>query len=64
MGDVADFRTFMGAVIDRKALERISGYLDDARRNASILQGAGAHDDTRLLRGADAGRDARSRPTG
>jgi 1-pyrroline-5-carboxylate dehydrogenase len=45
MGDVADFRTFMGAVIDRKALERISGYLDDARRNATILQGAGAHDE-------------------
>jgi len=45
MGDVADFRTFVGAVIDRKALERISGYLDDARRNATILQGAGAHDE-------------------
>jgi 1-pyrroline-5-carboxylate dehydrogenase len=45
MGDVADFRTFMGAVIDRKALERIGGYLDDARRNATILQGAGAHDE-------------------
>jgi 1-pyrroline-5-carboxylate dehydrogenase len=45
IGDVADFRTFCGAVIDRKALTRISGYLDDARRNATILQGAGAHDD-------------------
>jgi 1-pyrroline-5-carboxylate dehydrogenase len=45
MGDVADFRTFMGAVIDRKALTRISGYIDDARRNASIIQGSGAHDD-------------------
>ena len=45
VGDVADFRTFCGAVIDRKALTRISGYLDDARRNATILQGAGAHDE-------------------
>ena len=45
MGDVADFRTFMGAVIDRRALDRISGYLDDARRNASVIQGAGAHGD-------------------
>jgi 1-pyrroline-5-carboxylate dehydrogenase len=45
MGDVTDFRTFMGAVIDRRALVRISGYLDDARRNASILQGSGAHAD-------------------
>jgi 1-pyrroline-5-carboxylate dehydrogenase len=42
MGDVADFRTFMGAVIDRRALDRITGYLDDARRNASIVHGAGA----------------------
>ena len=45
VGDVRDFRTFMGAVIDRKALTRISGYIDDARRNASIVQGSGAHDD-------------------
>ena len=45
VGDVADFRTFCGAVIDRKALTRISGYLDDARRNATIHQGAGAHDE-------------------
>ena len=43
--DVADFGTFIGAVIDRKAITRISGYLDDARRNASIIQGSGAHDD-------------------
>jgi 1-pyrroline-5-carboxylate dehydrogenase len=45
MGDVADFRTFMGAVIDRKAFTKISGYLDDARRNATIVQGGGAQDD-------------------
>jgi 1-pyrroline-5-carboxylate dehydrogenase len=45
MGDVADFRTFMGAVIDRKAFAKISGYLDDARRNATIIQGGGARDE-------------------
>ena len=45
VGDVRDFRNFMGAVIDRRALERISVYLDDARRNASIIHGSGAHDD-------------------
>jgi 1-pyrroline-5-carboxylate dehydrogenase len=45
VGDPADFRTFCGAVIDRKAVVRISGYLDDARRNATILHGAGAHDE-------------------
>src|SRR5262245_17865280 len=45
VGDVADFRTFMGAVIDRKSFTKISGYLDDARRNARIVQGGGAKDD-------------------
>jgi 1-pyrroline-5-carboxylate dehydrogenase len=46
MGDVRDFRTFVGAVIDRKAFTRIAGYVDDARRNARILQG-GRTDDSR-----------------
>jgi 1-pyrroline-5-carboxylate dehydrogenase len=45
LGDVADFRTFMGAVIDRKSFTKISGYLEDARRNATILQGGGARDE-------------------
>jgi 1-pyrroline-5-carboxylate dehydrogenase len=39
VGDVADFRNFMGAVIDEKAFTKISGYLDDAKRNARILSG-------------------------
>jgi 1-pyrroline-5-carboxylate dehydrogenase len=39
MGDVRDFRNFMGAVIDRKAFASISEYIDDARRNATILAG-------------------------
>ena len=46
MGDVADFRTFMGAVIDRKAFEqhqRLSRRR--AGSNATILQGGGAHDE-------------------
>jgi 1-pyrroline-5-carboxylate dehydrogenase len=42
MGDVADFRTFLGAVIDRKAFDKISGYLDDARKNATIVAGGKA----------------------
>jgi 1-pyrroline-5-carboxylate dehydrogenase len=45
MGDVQDFRTFIGAVIDRKSFTKISGYLDDARQNARILQGGAATDD-------------------
>jgi 1-pyrroline-5-carboxylate dehydrogenase len=43
MGDVTDFRNFMGAVIDRKAFESISSYLDEARRTARIVAGGGAH---------------------
>ncbi len=36
MGDVADFRNFMGAVIDQEAFDRISGYLDHARNSSGI----------------------------
>jgi 1-pyrroline-5-carboxylate dehydrogenase len=42
MGDVQDFRNFMGAVIDKKAFTKISEYLDDAKKNASIIQGGKA----------------------
>ena len=31
MGDVADFRNFMGAVIDQRAFDRIKAYIDQAR---------------------------------
>ena len=46
MGDVADFRNFMGAVIDQKAFARLKGYLDKARLDpgVSILAGGGADD--------------------
>ena len=46
MGDVADFRTFVGAVIDRKSFTKIDGYLADARSNARVLQGGAANGDT------------------
>ena len=39
VGDVRDFRNFVSAVIDKKAFTKISGYLDDARQNAQIVQG-------------------------
>jgi 1-pyrroline-5-carboxylate dehydrogenase len=45
VGDVRDFRNFMGAVIDRKAFTKISEYLDDAKRNATVVQGGGAKGD-------------------
>ena len=35
----------MGAVIDRKSFTKISGYLDDAKKNARVIQGGGAKDD-------------------
>src|SRR6478672_2904359 len=37
VGDVRDFRNFMGAVIDKKAFTKISEYLEDAKKNATIL---------------------------
>ena len=48
MGDVADFRNFMGAVIDRKAFDRIQGYLVTARKDpgVKILAGGGCRDET------------------
>ena len=46
MGDVRDFRNFMGAVIDRKAFAKISEYLDDAKKNARVLSGGTAKGDT------------------
>ena len=45
MGDVTDFRNFMGAVIDRKAFTKIGEYLDDARKNATIIAGGTAKGD-------------------
>jgi 1-pyrroline-5-carboxylate dehydrogenase len=39
MGDVRDFRNFVSAVIDKKSYDKISAYLDDARRNAKIVAG-------------------------
>ncbi|HUF28543.1 MAG TPA: L-glutamate gamma-semialdehyde dehydrogenase [Gemmatimonadaceae bacterium] len=45
MGDVRDFRNFMGAVIDRKAFDKISEYLVDARANATVIAGGKARGD-------------------
>ena len=46
VGDPADFRNFMGAVIDRKAFDKIKGYIDAARRapGVKVLFGGGAND--------------------
>jgi len=47
LGDVADFRTFMGAVIDQGAFTTIRGYVEAARKargQARILCGGGCDD--------------------
>jgi 1-pyrroline-5-carboxylate dehydrogenase len=46
MGDVADFRNFMGAVIDARAFGRIREHLEHARRDSGVrvLAGGGTDD--------------------
>jgi 1-pyrroline-5-carboxylate dehydrogenase len=46
MGDVADFRNFMGAVIDRKAFTKLRGHLEAAKSapGVKVLAGGGADD--------------------
>jgi 1-pyrroline-5-carboxylate dehydrogenase len=39
MGDVTDFRNFMGAVIDKRSFGKISEYIDDAKESAKIVAG-------------------------
>jgi len=43
MGDIADFKNFMGAVIDRKSFENIKGYLDEAKRSSDVTIVAGGN---------------------
>jgi 1-pyrroline-5-carboxylate dehydrogenase len=39
MGDPLDFRNFMNAVIDKRAFDKISEYIEHARQNAKIVAG-------------------------
>src|SRR5215203_1747998 len=39
MGDVRDFRNFMGAVIDEQEFKKIAEYIADAQQNARIITG-------------------------
>src|SRR5918999_1679763 len=41
---VRDFRNFVSAVIDKRAFDKISGYVDDARKNAKVIAGGKADD--------------------
>ena len=67
IGDVADFRNFMGAVIDAKSFETQKEAIDEARAHDEHRDrsSAAASDDERgLLRRADPDRDAATRTTG
>ncbi|MEX2156823.1 MAG: L-glutamate gamma-semialdehyde dehydrogenase [Gemmatimonadales bacterium] len=46
VGDPADFRNFMGAVIDRKAFDKIKEYIESAKRDpkVEVLFGGGCDD--------------------
>ena len=46
MGNVSDFRNFVGAVIDRKAFDKISEYIQAARKapGVELVAGGGADD--------------------
>ncbi|HET7599865.1 MAG TPA: L-glutamate gamma-semialdehyde dehydrogenase [Gemmatimonadales bacterium] len=48
VGDVADFRNFMGAVIDARAFARIRGHLEQARRDPGVTIVAGGGTDDRV----------------
>jgi len=45
MGDVADFRNFVGAVIDRKAFDKIAEYIQTARKAKGVELVAGGKSD-------------------
>jgi 1-pyrroline-5-carboxylate dehydrogenase len=45
MGDVADFRNFMGAVIDGRSFAKLKGYLDQAKKDRGVTILAGGECD-------------------
>ena len=61
VGDVRDFRNFMGAVIDKKAFDKISEYIEDAKKNGKSSRAAAARADEGYFIRADAHRNARIR---
>jgi 1-pyrroline-5-carboxylate dehydrogenase len=46
MGDIADFRNFVGAVIDRKAFEKIGSYVAEAGSGARVVAGGKTRGET------------------
>jgi 1-pyrroline-5-carboxylate dehydrogenase len=43
IGDPADFRNFMGAVISESSFDKIAGYIDHARKHNKVIAGGGAN---------------------
>jgi 1-pyrroline-5-carboxylate dehydrogenase len=48
MGDVSDFRNFMGAVIDKASFQNISGYVEHAKASSDLTILAGGECDDRV----------------
>ena len=46
VGDISDFRNFVGAVIDKRAFAKIGEYLDEAKRSAKIITGGTVRGET------------------
>lgn len=47
MGDPRDFSVFLGAVIDRAAFKRITGYIEHAKKSSDLeIIGGGGYDDS------------------
>jgi len=42
MGDIQDFRNFVGAVIDERAFDKISGHVEASRKTARVVAGGTA----------------------
>lgn len=47
VGDPREFDSFMGAVIDKKAFDRISGYVNHAKSSPNLTVLAGGNCDER-----------------
>ena len=62
VGDIRDFRNFMGAVIDERAFKKISAYIDDARTTRDDRRRRHVRRRHGLLRAADARRNQRPGP--
>jgi 1-pyrroline-5-carboxylate dehydrogenase len=45
IGDVQDFRNFMGAVIDKKAFDKHAEYLAEAKQKEAVIAGGGTRGD-------------------